>query len=145
MFNEILDCFTEVGISANTTSSITSSTHVSLNEGHKGRLNKESVWEACQFGGCSPKESSGKKPWIQVCLSSVQRVTSVIVQGPGSFDNIAKVTEFSLKYDTNSSGTFQSYNLDGALKVNVASAVGILLVQCIWRSEEELQTIFCQL
>ena len=128
MFNEILDCFTEVGISANTIAdaSITSSTYVSSKEGHKGRLNKESVWEACQFGSCSPNESSGKKPWIQVCLSSVQKVASIIVQGPGTFDNVSKVTEFSLKYDTNSSGTFQSYNLDGTLKVNITS-IGVNL------------------
>ena len=81
----------------------------------------ESVWEACQFGSCSPKESSGNKPWIQVCLSSIQRVSSIIVQGPGNFDNIAKVREFSLKFGTSSSGTFQSYSLGGTLKVNLVT------------------------
>ena len=79
----------------------------------------ESVWEACQFGSCSPKESSGNKPWVQVCLSSIQRVSSIIVQGPGNFDDIAKVTEFSLKFGTSSSGSFQSYSIGGALKVNL--------------------------
>ena len=81
----------------------------------------ESVWEACQFGSCTPKESSGNKPWIQVCLSSTRRFTSIIVQGPGNFDNVAKVTEFSLKFGSGSSRPFQSYNLDGSLKVTFTS------------------------
>ena len=89
----------------------------------------ESVWEACQFGSCSPIESSGNKPWIQVCLSSIERVSSIIVQGPGNFDNISKVTEFSLKFGTSSSGSFQSYNLGGSLKVNVTSIDILLLIQ----------------
>ena len=72
---------------------------------------------ACQVGICSPKESNGAKPWIEVCLSSVQKVASVIVQGPGTFDNIAKVTEFSLSFSTSSSGVFTSYSLDGSVKV----------------------------
>ena len=131
VFNDILDCFSEVGISSNATAdaSISSSTHVSSKEGHKGRLNMESVWEACQFGSCSPKESSGNKPWIQICLSSILRVSSIIVQGPGNFDNIAKVTEFSLKFGTSSSGSFQSYNLGGTLKVNLTSIDIFLLIR----------------
>ena len=88
-----------------------------------------SVWEACQFGSCSPKESSGNKPWIQVCLSSIQRVSSIIMQGPGNFDNIAKVTEFSLKFGTSSSGSFQSYILGGTLKVNLTKIDIFLLMQ----------------
>ena len=79
----------------------------------------ESVWEACQFGSCTPKETSGDKPWIQFCLSSVHRFTSIIIQGPGNFDNIAIVTEFSLKFGSASSGPFQSYIVDGSLKVRV--------------------------
>ena len=74
---------------------------------------------ACQFGSCSPQESIGAKPWIQVCLSSMHKVTSVIVQGPGNFDNIAKVTEFSLSFSKSSSGVFQSYSLDGDVKVRL--------------------------
>ena len=84
---------------------------MSSREGHKGRLNKESVWEA--------NESGGSKPWIQVCLSSVQKVTSIIVQGPGNFDNVAKVTEFSLSFSKISSGPFKSYSLNGILKVSL--------------------------
>ena len=104
-----LDCFNKLGISSNAIgdAAISSSTHTSLREGHKGRLNKESVWEA-----------SGSKPWIQVCLSSVHKVTSVVVQGPGNFDNIAKVTEYSLSFGTSSSGSFLSYSIDGTLKVS---------------------------
>ena len=119
----LLDCFSEVGISNITTADalISSSTHVSSREAHKGRLNMESVWEACQFGNCSTKESNGTQPWIQVCLSSVQRFTSIIVQGPGNFDNVAKVTEFSLKFGSGSSGPFKSYNIDGSLKVTFTS------------------------
>ena len=102
-----------LGISNNAIgdAAISSSTHTSSREGHKGRLNKESVWEA--------NESSGNKPWIQVCLSSVHKVTSIIVQGPGNFENIAKVTEFSLSLSKSSSGQFQSYSFDGILKVSL--------------------------
>ena len=109
-----------MGIQSNGTISngaITSSSHVAGNEAHKGRFNMESLWEACQFGSCSPKEANGNKPWIQVCFPSVKRVSSIIVQGPGNFDNIAIVTEFSLKFGTSSSGTFQSYIHEGATKV----------------------------
>ena len=87
------------------------------NDAHNGRLNMESVWEACQFGSCTPKEANGNKPWIQVCFPSVKRVSSIIVQGPGNFDHIAVVTEFSLKFGASSSGAFQSYIHDGASKV----------------------------
>ena len=127
----LVDCFSEVGISTNTIADamISSSTQVSTKEAHKGRLNMESVWEACQFGSCTPKESSVNKPWIQVCLSSVQRFTSIIVQGPGDFDNIAKVTAFSLKFDSGSSGSFQSYNIDGSLKVAITSVDLIVRLQ----------------
>jgi len=112
------DCFNELGISSNTVGDglLSSSTHVSSREASKGRLNMESLWVACQVGICSPKESNGSKPWIQVCLSSVQKVASVIVQGPGTFDNVAKVTEFSLSFSTSSSGVFTSYSLDGSVK-----------------------------
>ena len=96
---------------------MTSSSQVIGNEAHNGRLNMESVWEACQFGSCSPKEANGNKPWIQVCFPSVKRVSSIIVQGPGNFDSIASVTEFSLKFSSNSSGSFKTYINDGALKV----------------------------
>ena len=118
-FNILLDCFNELGISSNTVGDglLSSSTHVSSREASKGRLNMESLWVACQVGICSPKESNGSKPWIQVCLSSVQKVASVIVQGPGTFDNVAKVTEFSLSFSTSSSGVFTSYSLDGSVKV----------------------------
>ena len=116
----LLDCFSEVGISTNTVADalISSSTHVSSREAHKGRLNMESIWEACQFGSCFPKESNLTKPWIQVCLSSVRRFTSIIVQGPGNFDNVSRVTGFSLKFATNISGMFHSYILDGTLRVS---------------------------
>ena len=118
-FNILLDCFNELGISSNTVGDglLSSSTHVSSREASKGRLNNESLWVACQVGSCSPQEAHGANPWIQVCLSSVHKVTSVIVQGPGNFDNIAKVTEFSLSFSKSSSGVFQSYSLDGSVKV----------------------------
>ena len=127
----LVDCFSEVGISTNTIADalISSSTHVSSMEAHKGRLNMESIWEACQSGSCTPTETSGNKPWIQVCLSSVQRFTSIIVQGPGNFDDVAKVTEFSLKFGSGSSGPFQSYNIDGSLKVAITSVDLIVRLQ----------------
>ena len=86
----------------------------------------ESVWEACQFGSCTPTESNLTKPWIQVCLSSVQRFTSIIVQGPGNFDNVSRVTQFSLRFAT-VSGLFHSYILDGSLKVSVTLVVWFTL------------------
>ena len=102
---------------------MTSSSQVIGNEAHNGRLNVESVWEACQFGSCNPKEANGNKPWIQVCFSSVKRVSSIIVQGPGNFDSIASVTEFSLKFGASSSRTFQSYIHDGAFRVCMLKSI----------------------
>jgi len=112
------DCFNELGISSNTVGDglLSSSTNVSSREASKGRLNMESLWVACQVGSCSPQESISAKPWIQVCLSSIHKVASVLVQGPGNFDNISKVTEFSLSFSKSSSGVFTSYSLDGSVK-----------------------------
>ena len=89
------------------------------NGAHKGRFNKESVWEACQFGSCSPKESTGAKPWIQACLTTAQSISSIVIQGQGDVDNLAKVTEFSLKYSTVSSGTFFGYKHSNLLQVSL--------------------------
>ena len=98
---------------------MTSSTSANGNGAHKGRLNEESVWEACQFGSCSPKESSGAKPWIQACLTTAQTISSIVIQGQGNVDNLAKVTEFSLKYSTHASGTFFEYKHSNILQVSL--------------------------
>lgn len=115
-----LDCFNELGLQSSskiTDASISASTYVTSHEPNKGRFNAESVWTACQVGACSSKEVSGNKPWIQVCLSALHTIRSVIIQGPGNADNVASVTEFSLKFALSSSSSFQTYNLDGAVKV----------------------------
>ena len=98
------------------------------NGAHKGRFNEESVWEACQFGSCSPKESTGAKPWIQACLTTAQSISSIVIQGQGDVDNLAKVTEFSLKYSTVASGTFFEYKHSNLLQV---SLLDIFLQKCL--------------
>ncbi|XP_065069552.1 receptor-type tyrosine-protein phosphatase S-like isoform X2 [Rhopilema esculentum] len=115
------ECRDTVGIQSSSSisdTSMTSSTSANGNGAHKGRFNVESVWEACQFGSCSPKESTGAKPWIQACLPSVQSISSIVIQGQGNVDNLAKVTEFSLKYSysTIASGTFFEYKHSNLLQ-----------------------------
>ena len=107
-----IGCFDELGIASSVKvpdSDLTSSTAISGNEAKNGRFNADGTWEA----------SGGSKPWIQVCFSSIQKISSVIIQGPGSKDNIAKVTGFSLKYLYSTSGTGYDYRHGGALKVNL--------------------------
>lgn len=121
IFVLFLDCFNELGIQSSSTipdASLTASTQVRSNEASKGRLNKEMVWEACQTGSCSPMEASGSKPWIQVCLPNLHTVRSVIIQGPGNKENIAVVKEFSLTFKHAGLTRFQSYNIDGTVKVS---------------------------
>ncbi|XP_065069850.1 receptor-type tyrosine-protein phosphatase S-like isoform X1 [Rhopilema esculentum] len=115
------ECRDTVGIQSSSSvsdASMTSSTSANGNGAHKGRFNVESVWEACQFGSCFPKESTGAKPWIQACLPSVQSISSIVIQGQGNVDNLAKVTEFSLKYSysTIASGTFFEYKHSNLLQ-----------------------------
>ncbi|XP_065069554.1 uncharacterized protein LOC135694661 isoform X2 [Rhopilema esculentum] len=113
------ECRDTVGIQSSSSisdASMTSSTSANGNGAHKGRFNVESVWEACQFGSCFPKESTGAKPWIQACLTTVQTISSIVIQGQGNVDNLAKATEFSLKYSTVVSGTFFGYKNSNLLQ-----------------------------
>eukprot|EP00112_Aurelia_sp_Birch-Aquarium-sp1_P008512 Seg194.3_Seg194.2 transcript_id=Seg194.3_Seg194.2/GoldUCD/mRNA.D3Y31 product="Coagulation factor VIII" protein_id=Seg194.3_Seg194.2/GoldUCD/D3Y31 len=103
-------CFDDFDIALAATvpdSDLTSSTAVSGNEAKNGRFNSGGTWEA----------SGGNKPWIQVCLSNIRTISSVIIQGPGDKDNIAKVTGFSLQYLYSTSGTVHVYRYGGALKI----------------------------
>eukprot|EP00794_Sanderia_malayensis_P008093 gene8093-8960_t len=115
------ECFKRIGIGSSATIAITASTYSTGNEAFKSRFNSLTTWAACQVGSCTPKEATGSKPWIQLCLGSAHTFSAVVIQGHGDHDNIADVKTFSVQYKYTQGGTIYDYKLDGTNKIFSAS------------------------